>query len=127
MVSVDVKHHVYLLSRQWHRADHLCQDEGNNPNYPHLFQSPGLVGINMYLNQSCVKVDVGVLGSLSLISRTVSVDYVKHHVYLLTRKLTANEQGFFRWCSNSSKLVTNNSDYISRLFYNCPCCLRRLR
>ena len=32
------------------------------------------------------------------------------------RKLSANEQ-FFCWCSNSRKFVTNNSDYIRRLFY----------
>ena len=40
-----------------------------------------------------------------------------------SRKLSANEQlffffFFFFWCSNSSKFVTNNSDYITRLFYN---------
>ena len=34
-----------------------------------------------------------------------------------SRKLSANEQ-FFCWCSDSSKFVTNNSDYIRRLFYN---------
>ena len=33
---------------------------------------------------SCVKVDVAVLGSPSLISLMASVD-VKHHVYLLTK------------------------------------------
>ena len=33
-----------------------------------------------------------------------------------SRKLSANEQ-FFCWCANSSKFVTNNSDYIRRLFY----------
>ena len=33
-----------------------------------------------------------------------------------SRKLSANEQ-FFCWCSNSSKSVTNNSNYIRRLFY----------
>ena len=43
-----------------------------------------------------------------------------------SRKLSANEQ-FFCWCSNSSKFVTNNSDYIRRLFYNWPCCLRQLK
>ena len=32
------------------------------------------------------------------------------------RKLSANEQ-FVCWCSNSSKFVTNNSDYIRHLFY----------
>ena len=32
-----------------------------------------------------------------------------------SRKLSANEQ-FFCWCSNSSKFVTNNSDYIRRFF-----------
>ena len=42
------------------------------------------------------------------------------------RQLSANEQ-FFCWCSNSSKVVTNNSDYIRRLFYNWPCCLRQLK
>ena len=34
-----------------------------------------------------------------------------------SRKLSANEQ-FFRWCSNSSKLVTNNSDKTRRIFYS---------
>ena len=34
-----------------------------------------------------------------------------------SRKLSANEQ-FFCLCSNSSKFVTNNSNYIRRLFYN---------
>ena len=34
-----------------------------------------------------------------------------------SRKLSANEQ-FFCWYSNSSKFVTNDSDYIRRLFYN---------
>ena len=44
-----------------------------------------------------------------------------------SRKLSASEQ-FFCWCSNSSsKFVTNNSDYIRRLFYNRPCCLRQLK
>ena len=33
------------------------------------------------------------------------------------RKLSANEQ-FFCWCSNSSTFVTNNSNYIRRVFYN---------
>ena len=33
------------------------------------------------------------------------------------RKLSANEQFCCWWCSNSSKFVTNNSDYIRRLFY----------
>ena len=42
------------------------------------------------------------------------------------RKLSANEQ-FFCWCSNSSKFVTNNSDYVRRLFYNWPWCLRQLK
>ena len=41
-------------------------------------------------------------------------------------KQSANEQ-FFCWCSNSSKFVTNNSNYIRCLFYNWPCCLRQLR
>ena len=50
-----------------------------------------------------------------------------------SRKLSANEQCFC-WCSNSSKFVTNNSDYIGRLFrlyrtfvYNWPCRLRQLK
>ena len=34
-----------------------------------------------------------------------------------SRKLSANEQ-FFCWCSNNSKFVANNSDYIKCLFYN---------
>ena len=41
-------------------------------------------------------------------------------------KLSANEQ-FFCWCWNSSKFVTNNSDYIRCLFYNWPCCLHQLK
>ena len=36
-----------------------------------------------------------------------------------SRKLSANEQ-FFCWSSNSTKFVTNNSNYITRLFYNWP-------
>ena len=43
-----------------------------------------------------------------------------------SRKLSANDQ-FFCLCSNSSKFVTNNSDYITRLFYNWPCCLCQLK
>ena len=36
-----------------------------------------------------------------------------------SRKLSVNEQLFCCcWCSNSSRFVTNNSDYIRRLFYN---------
>ena len=39
-----------------------------------------------------------------------------------SRKLSANEQFFLFLfvfvCSDSSKFVTNNSDYITRLFYN---------
>ena len=31
----------------------------------------------------------------------------------------------FRWCSNGSKFVTDNSDYIRRFFYNWPRCLRQ--
>ena len=42
------------------------------------------------------------------------------------RKLSANEQ-FFCWCWNSSKFVTNNSNYIRHLFYNWPWCLRQLK
>ena len=53
MFSVDVKHHVCILT------------EGHSQ------------------LRSCVKVEVDVLGSPSLIVRTVSVD-VKHHVYILT-------------------------------------------
>ena len=53
MVSVDLKHHVYILT------------EG----YSQL--------------RNCVKVEVAVLGSPSLVVRTVSVD-VKHHVSILT-------------------------------------------
>ena len=33
-----------------------------------------------------------------------------------SRKLSANER-FFRWCSNSSKFVTNNSDYIRLVLF----------
>ena len=40
------------------------------------------------------------------------------------RKLSANEQFFVGAHWNSSKFVTNSSDYIRRLFYNWPCCLR---
>ena len=35
-----------------------------------------------------------------------------------SKKLSTNEP-FLCWCSNSGKFVTNNSDYIRRLFYNC--------
>ena len=41
------------------------------------------------------------------------------------RKLSANEH-FFCWCTNSRKFVPNNPNYIRRLFYNWPCCLRQL-
>ena len=78
-----------LASRQWHRVDHLYQDEGSSPNYPHLLQSPGLVGINIYLNQSCVKIGGGVLGSLSLTVCTVIVDVKQHSA---TKELKAQEQ-----------------------------------
>ena len=43
-----------------------------------------------------------------------------------SRKLSADEE-FFYWYSNSSKFVTNNSDYIRCLFYNSPCWLRQLK
>ena len=43
-----------------------------------------------------------------------------------SRKLSANEQ-FFCWGSDSSTFVTNNSNYIRRLFYNWPCCLCQLK
>ena len=43
-----------------------------------------------------------------------------------SRKLSANER-FFCWRSDSSKCVTNNSNYIRRLFHNWPCCLRQLK
>ena len=33
----------------------------------------------------------------------------------------------FPWCSNSSKFVTDNSDYVRRFFYNRPHCLRQQR
>ena len=42
------------------------------------------------------------------------------------RKLSVNEQ-FFCWCSNSSKFVTTQIQYIRRLLYNWPCCLRQLK
>ena len=35
-----------------------------------------------------------------------------------SRKLSANEQFFCCWCSNRSKFVTDNSNYVRRLFYN---------
>ena len=43
-----------------------------------------------------------------------------------SRKLSVNEQ-FFCWCSNCSKFVTNNSNYLRDLFYNWPCRLRQLK
>ena len=44
-----------------------------------------------------------------------------------SRKLPANEQFFFCWCSDSRKFVTNNSDYVRRLFYNRPRSLCQLK
>ena len=54
-------------------------------------------------------------------STTAVFSYAKR-----SRKLPANEQ-FFCWCSNSSKFVTHNPNYIRRLFYNWPCCLCQLK
>ena len=42
------------------------------------------------------------------------------------RKLSAKEHVFCS-CSISTKFVTNNSDYIRRLFHNGPCRLCRLK
>jgi len=50
--------------------------------------------------------------------------------YLVTPQVAENCQltsRFFCWCSNSSKFVTNNSDYIRCLLYNLPCCLCQLK
>ena len=60
-----------------------------------------------------------------LLTQLVSWHFVFSYA-IVSRKLSANEQ-FFCWCSDSSKFVTNNSDYIRRLFYKWPCCLRQLR
>ena len=40
-----------------------------------------------------------------------------------SRKLSANQQFCCCWCSNSSKFVTNNSNYIRRLFYEKIVCI----
>ena len=40
------------------------------------------------------------------------------------QKLPANDQ-FFPWCSNSSRFVTDNTDYTMRFCYNRPHCVRQ--
>ena len=54
--------------------------------------------------------------------RHLSFNHCRHSV-----QKTQLTSGFFGWCSNSSKFVTNNSDYIRRLFYNSSCYLRQLK
>ena len=54
--------------------------------------------------------------------RHLSFSHCRHSV-----QKTVSERAFFCWCSNSSKFVTNNSDYIRRLFYNSSCYLRQLK
>ena len=82
MVSVDVKHHVYLLTDP--RAQKVCVSRGGRPvpNSPH-----SLCGRKATLEEEeamvtevgrCVRVGVDGLGSPSRIVRTVSVDVKQH-------------------------------------------------
>ena len=86
MISVDVKHRVHLLTRR-HRTQELCESRGGRPGIPFPNKPYGFCGHKATLKQmanhpelrNCVKVEVAVLGSPSLISLMVSMD-VKHHV-----------------------------------------------
>ena len=60
------------------RVRELCESRGGRPGLP-VHNSPyGLCDREATLNSSCVKVEVVVLGSPSLIVRTVSVDVKQH-------------------------------------------------
>ena len=68
------------------RSQELCESGGGRPELPVPNSPYGLCGSKATLNLnnktselvSCVKVQVAVLGSLSLIVRTVSVDVKQH-------------------------------------------------
>ena len=52
MVSVDVKHHVYLLT-DLSRAQELCESRGGLPGHPVPNKPDGFCGRKAPLNQSC--------------------------------------------------------------------------
>ena len=58
------------------RAQELCESRSGRPGLPVPNSPYGLCGRKATLN--CVKVEVAVLGSPSLIVRTVSVDVKQH-------------------------------------------------
>ena len=65
------------------RAQELCESRGSHPGLPVLNSPYGLCRRKATLNlnlelRSCVKVEVAVLGSPSLIVPTVSVDVKQH-------------------------------------------------
>ena len=80
MVSVDVKRH----RRQKKRAQELYESSGGRPRLPVPNSPCGLCGRKATLNcciselRSCMKVQVDVLGSPSLIVLMVSVDVKRH-------------------------------------------------
>ena len=84
MVSVDIKHHVYFVDII---AQELCESRGGRPGLPvpSLMVSVDVKHherrrrcIHFRTHGSCVGVEVAVLGSPSLIVRTVSVDVKQH-------------------------------------------------
>ena len=94
----------------------LCRQAGVHPHSEHRFPAPSSKG--------CCKPVPGVWSALTL--RALVYDILPSTIAIFSyvigpRKLSVNEQ-FFCWCSNSSKFVTNNSDYIRRLSYKSPCC-----
>ena len=60
------------------RAQELCKSHGGRPGIPVPNSAYGLCGCKATLNRSSVRVEVDVLGSLSLILLMVSVDVKQH-------------------------------------------------
>ena len=83
-VSVDVKQHY--LKKPRFRGQELCESRGGRPGLPVPNGLYGLCGRKATLSEedlglelrSCMKVEVAVLGSTSLIVLTISVAVKKH-------------------------------------------------
>ena len=69
---------TYTVYNRSVRAQELCESPGGRPGFPILSSLYGLCGRKATLKKSCVKVEVDVLGSSSLIVREVSVDIKPH-------------------------------------------------
>ena len=88
MVSVDVYAPCLLTYHEAVRAQELCESRDGHPGFPVPNSPFGLCGRKATVNfetqwgesefRSCVKVEVDVLGSPSLMVRTVSVDVKRH-------------------------------------------------